>query len=172
MILLIPGLWNSGPEHWQSYWERANKGVRVVQREWETPRREDWVQTLEAEVAAQTAPVVLAAHSLGCTLVGHWAASTSQRAKIKGALLVAPSDAEGPNYPVGPSGFTPMPLAKLPFPSIVVASTNDEYVSLARARFFAEKWGSRFVDIGARGHINSDSRMGMWPAGLDLIASL
>jgi predicted alpha/beta hydrolase family esterase len=58
-----------------------------------------------------------------------------------------------------------MPLQKLPFPSIVVASSNDEHVSLERARAFAQAWGSRFVEIGAAGHINADSGYGEWPEG-------
>ena len=35
-ILLVPGLWNSGPEHWQSYWERERTDCRrVLQKDWE-----------------------------------------------------------------------------------------------------------------------------------------
>jgi predicted alpha/beta hydrolase family esterase len=72
MVLLLPGLWNSGPENPQSYWERERGDCeRVVQREWETPRREEWVATLEQAVRAARAPVVLSAHSLGCALVAH-----------------------------------------------------------------------------------------------------
>jgi predicted alpha/beta hydrolase family esterase len=56
-------------------------------------------------------------------------------------------------------------MEKLPFPSIVVASTNDEFVSIERARAFAQAWGSRFVEIGDAGHINGDSGFGEWPEG-------
>jgi len=172
-ILLVPGLWNSGPEHWHSYWERGRADCRrVVQSDWETPRRADWVATLEAAVAKAAAPVVLAAHSLGCALVGHWAPQSKHLAKVRGALLVAPSDVEAPSYPEGPTGFSPMPLAKLPFPSIVVMSTDDEYVTPERAAFFARAWGSHLYDAGAKGHINSDSRLGMWPEGFALVEEL
>ena len=58
-----------------------------------------------------------------------------------------------------------MPRGRLPFPSIVVASTNDEYVSVARAREFAEWWGSELVLIGDAGHINGASGYGPWPEG-------
>jgi len=172
-ILLVPGLWNSGPEHWHSYWERGRADCRrVVQSDWETPRRADWVATLEAAVAKAAAPVVLAAHSLGCAIVGHWAPQSKHLAKVRGALLVAPSDVEAPSYPEGPTGFSPMPLAKLPFPSIVVMSTDDEYVTPERAAFFARAWGSHLYDAGAKGHINSDSRLGMWPEGFALVEEL
>jgi hypothetical protein len=65
-----------------------------------------------------------------------------------------------------------MPLQALPFQSIVVASEDDPYVSVARARQFAEAWGSRFESIGAAGHINADSGLGNWPDGLALLESL
>ncbi len=60
-----------------------------------------------------------------------------------------------------------MPLIPLPFPSIVVASTDDPCVSLDRAELFARSWGSRLVNLGKAGHINSASRLGSWPEGLE-----
>jgi predicted alpha/beta hydrolase family esterase len=54
---------------------------------------------------------------------------------------------------------------KLPFPSIVVASTNDQYVDIERARAFAQAWGSTLVEIGEAGHINGASGYGEWPEG-------
>ncbi len=65
-----------------------------------------------------------------------------------------------------------MPLKPIPFPTIVVASTDDEFVSLARARHFASTWESRFVSIGDAGHINAASRLGDWPTGQILLAEL
>ena len=172
-ILLIPGLWNSGPEHWQSYWERERTDCRrVVQTDWDTPRREDWVARLERAVAEAEGPVALAAHSLGCALVAHWAEASPCSSKVRGALLVVPSDVEAPSYPAGTVGFAPMPLAKLPFPSIVVMSTDDEYISPARAAHFARAWGSRLVDVGAKGHINSSSGLRGWPEGFALLEEL
>lgn len=172
-ILLIPGLWNSGPEHWQSYWERARADCRrIQQRDWETPRCSDWVGVLEAAVGGAAGPVVLAAHSLGCTLVARWAAVSRHPGKVRGALLVAPSDVEAPSYPPGTSGFAPMPLQPLPFRSIVVFSTDDEYVTPERAALFANAWGSRIVSAGAKGHLNSASALGMWPEGFALVEEL
>jgi uncharacterized protein len=173
--LILPGLFNSGPEHWQSHWERADPACRRVQQsDWETPRCSDWVTTLDASIAAVGEPVVLVAHSSSCALVAHWtrAASGERRALVRGALLVAPSDPDGPNYPVGPIGFAPVPLTRLPFPSIVVASTDDIYVTAPRAREYARAWGSEYVDIGAAGHINSVSGLGAWPDGYALLERL
>ena len=113
--LLLPGLYDSGPEHWQSLWERDDPTfARVVQRDWDTPIRQEWVGTLETVVAGQEDDVVLVAHSTGCALVAFWAAATSLQ--VRGALLVAPADTEAPSFPIGPKGWRPLPLVRLPFP--------------------------------------------------------
>jgi predicted alpha/beta hydrolase family esterase len=165
-VLVLAGLWNSGPEHWQTLWERRHpEWQRVPHRDWNNPDCHEWVAELDGAIAASDAgPPILVAHSLACATVAHWAASGS-KLKIAGAFLVAPSDVEAPSYPKEATGFGPMPMQKLPFPSIVVASSNDEYVSLERARAFATAWGSKFVEIGAAGHINGDSGYGEWPEG-------
>ena len=174
--LILPGLYDSGPEHWQSKWEASEPAafVRVVQRDWETPECTEWVETLEHALGHEQQPVLLAAHSSSCAMVAHWAraASNDTLRRVHGALLVAPSDPDGPNYPLGPIGFAPVPLSRLPFPSIVVASEDDEYVTLARAREYADAWGSRLVNVGAVGHVNSTSGLGDWPAGRALLAEL
>jgi predicted alpha/beta hydrolase family esterase len=144
---------------------------RVMQDDWERPRCADWIARLEDAILA-TPDAVLVAHSSSCALVAHWASTAGSGRRVRGALLVAPSDTEAASYPAGPTGFAPMPLRRLPFPSVVVASTNDPYVTAARARTFAEAWGSRFVTIGDAGHINSQSSLGDWPAGFALLQEL
>ncbi len=170
-VLTLAGLWNSGPAHWQTHWERSHPTwKRVPHREYESPRRDEWVEELERAVAACDAPPMLAAHSMSCCLVQHWAAQTSLKAAA--AFLVAPSDVEATTYPKGPAGFKPMPLRRLPFPSLVVTSTTDEYISLERARFFASAWGSELVVVSNAGHLNGDAGYGPWPEGLTLLESL
>ena len=169
-FFIVPGLGNSGPDHWQTYFERLNPDfTRIEQRSWDCPDRQEWVETLaQALEGEDLSQVVLIAHSLGCATVAHWAGQFGHR--IKGALLVAPSDVETAHYAAFPTtGFGPMPLARLPFPSKVVMSRNDEWVTPVRARQFAEAWGSELVDIGAAGHINTASGHGAWPEGLELL---
>jgi predicted alpha/beta hydrolase family esterase len=173
--LILPGLGNSGADHWQSQWERQDSSCeRVNQNEWDAPRCKDWVARLDQAVAQHAAPLVLVAHSSACALVVHWAASApeSRLQRIRGALLVAPSDPDNPNYPPGPVGFGPIPLGPLPFPSIVVASSDDRYVAPERARQYAEAWGSRLVLLQAAGHINVAAGFGPWPEGYALLDSL
>jgi len=172
---MLPGLGDSGPQHWQSHWERNDPGIlRVVQTEWDAPRCGDWVACLDAALLGVRHPVVLVAHSSACALVAHWAVSTppAHHARVRGALLVAPSDPLGPNYPEGPEGFAPVPLVPLPFPSIVVASDDDPYVTLAQAEVFARAWGSELVALPNAGHINVASGFGPWPEGLALLDRL
>jgi predicted alpha/beta hydrolase family esterase len=169
-FFIVPGLGNSGPGHWQTYFERQNPDfTRIEQREWEAPDRTEWVETIERALAGEDlANVVLIGHSLGCVTIAHWANTYGHR--IKGALLVAPSDVETPHYAAFPTtGFGPMPMQKLPFSSILVTSTTDQWVSEARARQFAEAWGSELVVVGDAGHINAASGHGDWPAGLELL---
>src|ERR1700712_4963251 len=154
MILIHPGLNNSGPRHWQSLWEeKYADAVRVGQRDWDTPVCSEWIETLDKFVMRyDPKQVVIVGHSLACATVAYWAEKYDR--KIKGALLVGPSDTEADSYPPGTTGFKPVPLAKLPFPSIVVASTDDYYVTLDRATKFANAWGSQLINIGDAGHIN------------------
>lgn len=164
-VLTVAGLWNSGPEHWQTAWEKKYPScTRVQQRDWDHPDRDEWVAALDAAITSQKEPPVLAAHSLGCCLVAQWAADRGGSG-VRAAFLVAPSDVEAPGYPVEGRSFSAMPLKKLPFPSVLITSTNDEYVSIDRAVRFGRAWGSRIVVIGPAGHINAASGYGPWPEG-------
>ena len=168
-ILTIPGLWNSGPLHWQTHWEAAHpEWRRVQQRNFDRPDRDEWIATLDAAVRSCDEPPLLAAHSLGCSLVTHWNEVTGG-AGVAGAFLVGPSDVEAPGYPEEGRSFAYMSKQRLPFPSIVIASTNDEFVSVDRARAFADAWGSRLTFIGEAGHINGASGYGPWPEGERLL---
>lgn len=167
--LIIPGLGNSGPDHWQTFFEESGSNFyRVEQQEWDAPDCEDWVKTIDHTIRQfDPSTVVLIGHSLGCTTIAHWA--SGHQTRIKGALLVAPSDIEQPVYTFPASGFAPIPLLTLPFPSIVVASEDDPWVSVERAKFFASNWGSGFVNIGKAGHINVSSGYGPWKEGLAIL---
>jgi predicted alpha/beta hydrolase family esterase len=108
-------------------------------------------------------PILLVAHSLGVSLVLHWAASAPPDDRVKGALLVAPADVDSPEHtPEVTRNFALMPVQKMPFPSIVAASENDPYVSFTRAAYFARAWGSELVNVGRKGHINGQSNVGPW----------
>jgi predicted alpha/beta hydrolase family esterase len=170
-VFILPGLNNSGPEHWQTKWETHFGFRRINQEDWDRPHCEDWIKRIQESLANyKDENILLAAHSLACCTIVHW--SNKFRRRIKGALLVGPSDVEAPGYPLGTTGFAPMPLDLIPFPTIVIASSNDEYVSLERATYFAGKWNSLLVNIGPSGHINSASALGLWPEGIAWLEKL
>ncbi|WP_422089006.1 RBBP9/YdeN family alpha/beta hydrolase [Variovorax sp.] len=168
-ILLLPGWQNSGPGHWQTRWESVHGDHRVEQHEWMRPLRGDWSIRLEEEVLASPGPVVLAAHSLGCILVAAWASHSRNTHKVRGALLVAPGDLERDDLRQQIPGWAPIVRQPLPFPAVLIAANDDPYCEASRSRQMASDWGARFVDAGARGHLNAESGLGDWPEGRDLL---
>lgn len=172
-FLVLPGLGNSGVDHWQSYWCLSfRNATRVLQDDWEAPVMSDWLTRLDAAITGGTRPAVLICHSLSCSLAAHWA-SRNKPGRVVAAMLVAPSDVEDRTHlPETLYGFEPMPLAPFPVPALVAASTNDPYVGMARAQRFAAAWGADFCDVGELGHINSASRLEFWPQGMLLLGQL
>lgn len=166
-IVIVPGYGNSGPEHWQTRWERKlSTARRVEQDDWDRPQRDAWVARLVEAVARCRRPAVLVAHSLGIMTVAH-AAPSLPPGIVRGAFLVAPADVERPGLPEAiDRAFAPIPLEPLPFPSLLVASRADPYCAYARAEDFAFAWGSALLDAGEAGHINTASGYGPWPEGL------
>jgi len=77
--LILPGLHDSDPGHWQSRWEaRDDTLLRVIQDDWETPHCADWIAKLDQALALAGPDTVLVAHSAGCAL---WA--SSQRMSVE-----------------------------------------------------------------------------------------
>ncbi len=170
-VLIVPGYTGSGPGHWQTLWEQKHPEYRrVVQRDWHQPQLDEWVAALDTAIRHSQSPVVLVAHSLGCILITHWQLRHS--GDVRGAMLVAPADVERDDAPALVRSFSPIPLQPLPFSSIVVASSNDPYVSIERSRHFASTWGSRFVNLGPCGHIDTAAGFGPWRRGEVLLQNL
>lgn len=162
-VLVLPGWQNSGPGHWQSLWEAAHGYQRVEQHDWMQPLRGDWIARLEEVVLESTEPVVLVAHSLGCMLTAAWAAHSRNTQRVKAALLVAPPDVDREEVRQLLTSWAPVPLLRLPFRSVLIASSRDPYCRPDRAREFAAAWGSELIDAGPLGHLNADSGLGDWP---------
>lgn len=177
-ILIVPGLRDHVADHWQTLLENVLPGSRSV-----APLEHDKlscaarVAALDSALARIEGPVVLVAHSAGVMIVVHWA--QRHRHEIAGALLATPPDFEAPmpdGYPtqeaLRQNGWLPTPRAKLPFPSIVAASTNDPLARLDRVTELANDWGSQLVNLGAVGHLNPAAGYGEWPRAQELIVEL
>lgn len=187
-LLTVPGWNNSGPQHWQSWWERSYPlARRVEQDDWLYPRCDAWVAALARTMADIDGKVVIAAHSLGCHTALAWLLSASllEQHKVKGLLLVAP-----PALPITPEralasgelpegapvpdfdGFDRPCSQHLPLPAIVVASRNDLFCEFAEAERMAQDWGAKLVDAGMAGHMGSTAGLGSWPEGQRLLQRL
>ncbi len=174
-ILIVPGRFGSGPDHWQSRWERnLPTARRIDQDDWHAPDKDAWVANIVAAVAAASRPAVLVAHSLG-VIATLYAAPKLDKGKVAGGFLVAPADVDnaaqwpqnqGHAWPADGFGFAPVPLARLGFPALVLNAADDPYCSQERAKAFADAWGAIFVDAGQAGHIADHSGHGPWPDGL------
>jgi hypothetical protein len=165
ITLIVPGLRSSGPTHWQTWLERRVAGsVRVTQRDWNDPHLPEWSARVRREIARATGPTFIAAHSFGALAAVQAASDYAER--ISGLLLVAPADPEH----FGVAEF--LPMKRMNFPVIVVASTDDRWMSFESAERWARLWGAELVNLGAVGHINSESGFGPWPEGLALLERL
>lgn len=164
-VLVVPGLHDSGPEHWQSRWQRLYPAFeRVVQDDWEAPQLARWSTRLDAVRATDTRPTLIVAHSFGCLTTVHSLARDSHG--VAGVLLVAPAD---------PEKFAlvdALPHTVLPCPSIMIGSATDPWMSAPHAALWAERWGSIFIDGGDLGHINAESGIGDWLFGQNQLRAL
>ena len=166
-FLIQPGWQNSGPHHWQTLWEMRLGGAakRIVQQDWMIPDRDTWVRTIEQTILQAAHPVIVLAHSVGCMAT----VFALERAKVAAVVLVAPADTERPGAPEPLQSFSPIPMQRLTAPALVVASDDDPYCSLARARAFAQAWKADLEVIPGGGHINGESGFGPWPEGWRMI---
>ena len=168
-ILIVPGWRGSESAHWQSLWQVRLQGARrVEQGDWLFPRRQAWVDRLASEILANKGErVVIVAHSLGCITAAHLPPEAA--AHVSAALLVAPAD---PERRAQLADFAPVPHQRLPYRSILVASSNDPYCPVRLAGAYARAWGSEFVRLENAGHINVAAGFGEWPQGLQLLSQL
>ena len=181
-ILIVPGLRDHTDNHWQLLlatklmWSRPVRSVQPAGRHaLDLAAR---VRAIQGALESIEGRITLVAHSAGVLMVAHWA-QWYRRANIVGALLATPADLEIPmpeGYPtltaLQKHGWLPVPRMRLPFPSIVAASSNDPLAALPRVEKLAQDWGSELVRLGDVGHLNPAFGFGEWPQAEDLIARL
>jgi predicted alpha/beta hydrolase family esterase len=164
-VLIVPGLYGSEPEHWQSRWQRLHPSFeRVDQDDPNTPDLDVWTDRFQQILRQSTQPTFAVGHSFGClTTINAAAQGTSN---LIGALLVAPADPE--KFGLADRLRKPSPIG----PSILVGSLDDPWMTGARARVWADTWGVDFLCAGELGHINVESGIGDWSFGLALLSTL
>jgi predicted alpha/beta hydrolase family esterase len=158
-VLIVPGLHDSGPDHWQTRWQQLYPMFeRVEQMQWDLPDLNAWSERLDQTLRSSTRPTLLVAHSFGCLTT---VSTTSRQAhSVVGALLVAPADPH--RFNIGAQ----LHDVVLPYPSIMIGSTNDPWMDAEHAIYWARLWKCEFVDAGALGHINAESELQDWQFGL------
>ncbi|MDB5961870.1 MAG: alpha/beta hydrolase [Massilia sp.] len=164
-VILVPGLHNSSPDHWQSLWHARHPAFyRVEQDDWEDPDLPAWTARLDQVRARDPRPALFVAHSFGC--LATVASISANPAGVAGALLVAPADPH--KFGVADA----LPHAPLAAPSTVIGSRDDPWMTIDAAALWARRWNSELVDAGAVGHINAASKLGDWPFGWNVLQLL
>lgn len=164
-ILLVPGLHNSGPDHWQSRWhEHFPYWQRMTGLPWEKPDLTVWSAKLASKLRSRRSRVHLVAHSFGALTA--IAAARLQPEKVASLFLVAPAD---------PARFGIVDErleGPLQVSAQLVVSRNDPWMSFERAEYWSRQWQVPLFDAGNAGHINAQSGHGDWHQGLELLGSL
>ena len=157
-VLVVPGLNDSGPGHWQTRWQQRHRQFRrVVQPDWATPDLNRWAARVATAIDGCAAPPLVVAHGFGC--LATLRATFLFERRIAGAMLVAPAD------PDRFGALSRLPSKPLPYPSLLLASSDDPWLKFTKAGALATRWGARFVPVGYAGHVNVESGHGAWPEG-------
>ncbi|MES2664344.1 MAG: alpha/beta hydrolase [Pseudomonadota bacterium] len=172
--LIVPGYQGSGPDHWQTWLESKIPNSRRIQNiNWEVPELEVWKHQLCREIDACSS-VWIIAHSFGCLV--SVCAAIEKSDKILGTILVAPADPDrffdcglclSHPHLTAPTISSSLPKNLLPGMNLVIASENDPWINLNKAKKFAHRWGANFLHLNNAGHINSDSGYGPFPKLLE-----
>jgi predicted alpha/beta hydrolase family esterase len=157
-LLIVPGLFDSGPAHWQTWLQAGHpQALRVTQHHWAVPDLDRWAGRIQNMLErASPGPWIAVAHSFGVlALAAHL--QRHPESPIAAALLVAPAD---------PARFglaQALPQRSLGRPTTLVASSNDPWLKLGEAERWAKRWCCPLVNLGQAGHINAESGFGPWP---------
>lgn len=125
------------------------------------PDIDAWAANIRRAISRIEQPVWIVAHSFGCLASLRVIRESSEG--IAGLLLVAPADPD--KFSVADR----LPQNELDVPSMLVASTTDPWLRFDKAVHLANVWGSRLVNAGDAGHINTESGFGMWIEGMALL---
>ncbi len=164
-VILVPGLNDSGADHWQTRWQAAHPEFwRVSQDDWSNRDLPAWAARVDQLRALDARPSLLVAHSFGC-LAALYSIVANPRG-VAGAFLAAPADPD--KFGVGAMLLSSV----LGCPTLVVSSTNDPWMRAEQAAWWARRWGSELHNAGALGHINAESGLGDWPEGQEKLQLL
>ncbi|HEX4878766.1 MAG TPA: alpha/beta hydrolase [Limnobacter sp.] len=177
--ITVPGLHGSGPGHWQTWAEYRIPNCRRVRGiDFHKPVIAAWADAIRNDIRSEAGSVILIAHSFGC--LASVVAIADNNLKVAGVVFVAPASPERfsisglskENDLPSEGLLNAIPASLLGVPGILIASTNDPWMKVTQAQYWAEVWGLRFTWIQNAGHINTESGYGRWPGLERVVVSL
>lgn len=170
-FLILHGFGSSGPGHWQTWLAGRLRALDATVAypdlpDADSPQLQSWRDALDGELAALADPPVVLCHSLSCLLWLHHAADGGRAAER--VLLVAPPSQAG--APEAAQAFFPVPLdaealrASAPAGARLVCSDDDPYCPEGADALYGRPLRLPTDVLHGRGHLNSDSGLGPWPA--------
>lgn len=179
VCITVPGLNGSGPDHWQSWAEKEIPDCRrVTGIDFNKPVIAAWADAIRKNIRDEAGSVILIAHSFGC--LASIVAIADNETKVAGVILVAPASPQRFSATglilddsVAPSTLLGcIPALPLGVPGVVIASTDDPWMKITHAQYWADAWGLRFTWLRNAGHINAESGFGRWASLPPLIHNL
>lgn len=162
-VLIVPGLHNSGPGHWQTEWEkRLPCSYRIQIADWSTPSLNAWVYAIDKAID-HFAPTHIVAHSFGSLASAVVAARSTD---LHGLFLVAPADPDKFNL------RHRLPASSLSVSGILLGSLSDPWLSWSGAQLLGAQWGLDVECAGDAGHINVQSGHSEWQEGWQSLQTL
>lgn len=158
-VVIVPGLRNSDERHWQSIWQNLLPGSqRIEVADWHIAELEKWRKAILKTLTSLNQPALLIAHSFGS--LASSSIAHDYPSLVRGALLVAPA---------APQKFgieEKLPQSEIARPLLLIGSDSDPWLAETGAKKLAHQWGADFHVSKGQGHINSESKLGIWTEGL------
>jgi serine hydrolase len=168
-LLIVPRLGGAADGDWPSRWRSRLSTARLVHpADPAERRREAWIEAIAGAAREATRPALFIGHGIGAAAIAE-AARALDGADVRGAFLVAPLDEAGLARLA--SGDWTLSGMRLPWSSLVIASSNDPDGACEAVAALAADWGAELIDAGHAGGLDAASGHGPWPEGLMRLAA-
>ena len=148
--LIIPGLYSSGPGHWQTWFEEQIPGtVRVIQSDWTKPDLPDWSRRVRRDLLKESGSCIFSS-----------ATASAYSPPFMPPPILATESTPLCWLPLRTPTGSASPLCSRKshcrFPPSSLPVRNDPWMNLWSAAGWADRWGADFVNLGEAGHINAE----------------
>lgn len=184
--LIVPGVNGSDSNHWQAWLHERREGCEFLPGvDYAEPVLARWAEQIRQFVINSRGPIIIVAHSFGC--LATVLALKQNQPNVIGTILVAPASPSffshdgliSENNLAGStrtskreSVLSCVPREVLGIPGLVIGSSNDPWMKMLEAKFWADCWGLQFLLMHGAGHINAQSGFGKWNGILTMLDRL